>query len=109
MSQVDLVILFLAVALPLLWWFRESLPFIGGKPASAADASLKRGGAGADDEGDPRDFVGKMERGVSILSCRIRLFPVVAGCQAARRAEQQTLGGGREAVRELPALPAIPA
>lgn len=65
MSQVDLVILFLAVALPLLWWFRESLPFIGGKPAGAADASLKRGGAGADDEGDPRDFVGKMERGVS--------------------------------------------
>ncbi|EJT47627.1 electron transporter [Trichosporon asahii var. asahii CBS 2479] len=63
MSQVDLVILILAVALPLLWWFRESLPFIGGKPKTAADAALKRGGAGADEEGDPRDFVGKMERG----------------------------------------------
>lgn len=72
MSQVDLVILFLTVALPLLWWFRDSLPFIGGKPRSSADAAaLKRGGVGgADEDGDPRDFVGKMERGVSIMQFR---------------------------------------
>lgn len=83
MSQVDLVILLLAVALPLLWWFRESLPFIGGKPRDAADAAIKRGGAGADEEGDPRDFVGKMERGVSTsFLCRTGLFASTGGRQA---------------------------
>ncbi|GFZ49232.1 NADPH-hemoprotein reductase [Saitozyma sp. JCM 24511] len=59
-SPVDLTILLLTILLPLAWWFRNSLPIIGGKPRAAlttnGSASRKV------DEGDPRDFVGKMER-----------------------------------------------
>lgn len=86
MSQVDLVILFLTIALPLLWYFRESLPIIGSKPRNAADAAgLKRGGASADDEGDPRDFVGKMERGVSTYRS-LHCFVLAGPCRRRLRA-----------------------
>jgi len=63
MAPVDLTIIGLTLLLPLLWFFRESLPFIGGKPRAkvAAPTTTKR----KEDEGDPRDFVGKMQRGVS--------------------------------------------
>ena len=61
MSPVDLTIVLLTLLLPLLWYFRESLPIIGGKPKNVTtNAPRKR-----EEEGDPRDFVGKMERGVS--------------------------------------------
>lgn len=64
MAPVDLTIVGLAILLPLLWYFRESLPIIGGKPRAAVSvpAHSKR----KEDEGDPRDFVGKMQRGVSL-------------------------------------------
>ncbi|TXT11153.1 hypothetical protein VHUM_01904 [Vanrija humicola] len=67
MVSVDLLIVGVAILLPLLWWFRESLPFIGGKPRQsvAAAAAAKSGaGAGADDDDDdnPRDFVTKMDK-----------------------------------------------
>lgn len=65
-SPVDLTILLLTILLPLAWWFRNSLPIIGGKPRAAlttnGSASRKV------DEGDPRDFVGKMERAVSVVA-----------------------------------------
>lgn len=65
-STYDLFIIALTVLLPLTWYFRESIPFIGGKPTapigSAAGASSNK----KVEEGDPRDFVGKMERGVSL-------------------------------------------
>ncbi len=66
-SAVDLVIVFLTIALPLAFWFRNSIPFIGGKPRAAVSNGINGHGAKASkvDEGDPRDFVGKMERGVS--------------------------------------------
>ncbi|OCF37507.1 NADPH-ferrihemoprotein reductase [Kwoniella heveanensis BCC8398] len=72
-SQLDLALIILTVALPLLYFFRESIPFIGGKPLGSSNgagvggqngAGVGAGGKGnaAVDEGDPRDFVGKMER-----------------------------------------------
>lgn len=68
MTPIDLTIIVLGVILPLLWFFRESLPIIGGKPRSTGApvaASKKK-----EEEGDPRDFVGKMQRGVSwLLGC----------------------------------------
>jgi NADPH-ferrihemoprotein reductase len=65
-SPIDLTILLLTILLPLAWWFRNSLPIVGGKPRAAlttnGSASRKV------DEGDPRDFVGKMERAVSMIA-----------------------------------------
>ncbi|WVR04474.1 hypothetical protein IAU60_001477 [Kwoniella sp. DSM 27419] len=70
-SQVDLSIIILSIALPILFLFRNSLPFIGGKPRVAAATGAVQNGASSgaaargkvvEDEGDPRDFVGKMER-----------------------------------------------
>lgn len=71
-SQVDLVIILAVVVLPLLFWFRESLPFIGGgskRDAFGREINSSGGGAGADDDedGDPRDFVTKMTKAVSGL------------------------------------------
>jgi hypothetical protein len=65
-SPIDLTILLLTILLPLAWWFRNSLPIIGGKPRAA----LTTNGSAARkvDEGDPRDFVGKMERAVSVTA-----------------------------------------
>ncbi|WVQ84078.1 hypothetical protein IAT38_006223 [Cryptococcus sp. DSM 104549] len=60
-SPIDLVIILLTVSLPLLWFFRESLPIIGGKPRPAA-AGASGSKKAAVEEGDPRDFVGKMTR-----------------------------------------------
>ncbi|BEJ12801.1 hypothetical protein CspHIS471_0212610 [Cutaneotrichosporon sp. HIS471] len=60
-SQVDLIIIALAVLLPLLFWFRESLPFIGGSKKSH-DVGHVAAAGGDGEEGDPRDFVGKMKR-----------------------------------------------
>jgi len=76
MTPVDLTIIFLTLLLPLLWYFRESLPIIGGKPKSATTtgAPKKR-----EEEGDPRDFVGKMERGVSFRFA-IMTIPGKLGC-----------------------------
>lgn len=64
-SPIDYVIILLTIVLPLTYYFRESLPFIGGRPATASSnghAVPKR----KEEEGDPRDFVGKMERAVSL-------------------------------------------
>lgn len=60
-TTVDLVIIALVVVLPLLFFFRNSLPFIGGKPRQVASAVASK----VADEGDERDFFDKMQRGVS--------------------------------------------
>ncbi len=73
-SAVDTVIVVLTIALPLLYFYRESIPFIGGKVKSTiignghANGSANGNGNGKaikEDEGDPRDFVAKMEKAVS--------------------------------------------
>jgi len=61
-SPLDLAIVLLTLLLPLAWYFRESLPFIGAKPRSAAYTNGNGVGHGKDDDGDPRDFVEKMEK-----------------------------------------------
>lgn len=65
-SQVDLVIIALAVLLPLLFWFRESLPFIGKRGKDELGRGVGAAGADDEEEGDPRDFVTKMTRAVSV-------------------------------------------
>lgn len=67
-AAIDLFILSLTILLPLAWYFRDSLPIVGGRARAGASSSRAAGGPakkGAVEEGDPRDFVGKMERGVS--------------------------------------------
>jgi hypothetical protein len=65
-SPIDLFILALTIILPLAWYYRNSLPLIGSRAVSASlggpGGSARKGIV---EEGDPRDFVGKMERGVS--------------------------------------------
>jgi len=80
-SPVDLVIILLAIALPLLFIFRESIPGIGGrKPTLPGDDSAERktdvaGAAGAYD-GDPRDFVEKMNK---LVSLQLADLPISGG------------------------------
>lgn len=62
-SPADTVIVGLLVLLPVLYIFRNSLPFIN-KPASSAAVNVKS--KVPEDEGDPSDWVEKMERGVSL-------------------------------------------
>jgi NADPH-ferrihemoprotein reductase len=63
-SPLDLTIIALTLLLPIMFWFRESLPFIGAKRrAAVSTGNVTKAKV---DEGDPRDFVGKMERAVSI-------------------------------------------
>lgn len=67
-SPIDYVIILLTIILPLAYYYRDSLPVIGSKPAASSlngHAAPKR----KEEEGDPRDFVGKMERAVSLLPC----------------------------------------
>ncbi|WWC87086.1 uncharacterized protein L201_001972 [Kwoniella dendrophila CBS 6074] len=62
-TQLDILIILLTVSLPLLYLFRESLPFIGGKPIAPKQNGLAASKINkVEEEGDPRDFVGKMER-----------------------------------------------
>lgn len=70
LSAVDIVIITLTVALPLLYFFRESLPFIGGKTRAAAPHAAVTNKANVD-EGDPSDFVGKMTRAVRVSGLQI--------------------------------------
>lgn len=64
LSPIDLAIVLLTLLLPLAWYFRDSLPIISGKlrPATVSDGN---GVHVKVDDGDPRDFVEKMENGVS--------------------------------------------
>lgn len=64
MAPVDWTIVVLGLLLPVLWFFRESLPIIGGKPRAVITPSTTQTNK-KEDEGDPRDFVAKMQRGVS--------------------------------------------
>ncbi|ODN75426.1 hypothetical protein L202_06577 [Cryptococcus amylolentus CBS 6039] len=59
-GATDTVIIALTILLPLLYFFRNSLPFIGGKPKNAPSAAVSE--KTAVEEGDPSDFVGKMAR-----------------------------------------------
>ena len=69
-SPFDLLILFLTIALPLAYYFRDSLPIIGAKSGSSAVVTNGNVAKKREEEGDPRDFVGKMERAVSrLLPC----------------------------------------
>nr|XP_031857384.1 uncharacterized protein CI109_007206 [Kwoniella shandongensis]KAA5524456.1 hypothetical protein CI109_007206 [Kwoniella shandongensis] len=61
-SPIDLLIILLTIGLPLLYIYRESLPVIGGKPKSGALNGATGSGKTNVDEGDPRDFVVKMQR-----------------------------------------------
>jgi NADPH-ferrihemoprotein reductase len=61
-SPVDLVIILLAVALPLLFFFRESIPGIGGRKRAVVDDGPSTSSATGGYEGDPRDFVEKMDK-----------------------------------------------
>ncbi|EIW68745.1 hypothetical protein TREMEDRAFT_71903 [Tremella mesenterica DSM 1558] len=55
-SPIDIVILLLTIILPLGWYFRNSLPLIGTKrPPTQVKTKVE-------EDGDPRDFVSKMER-----------------------------------------------
>ncbi len=70
-STIDIVIISLTILLPVLFIYRDSLPFIGGKPLTSAAAAAANGNGngvagGVDkEEGDPRDFVEKMGKAVS--------------------------------------------
>lgn len=69
-SPIDYVIILLTIILPLAYYYRDSLPIVGGKPA----ASTSNGHAAPqrkEEEGDPRDFVGKMDRAVSLDSIQV--------------------------------------
>jgi NADPH-ferrihemoprotein reductase len=63
-SPFDLLILFLTIALPLAYYFRDSIPGIGAKTATVEATSNGHAPKKREEEGDPRDFVGKMERAV---------------------------------------------
>lgn len=65
-SPFDLLILFLTIALPLAYYFRDSLPIIGAKSSPSTVLSNGNVSKKREEEGDPRDFVGKMERAVSL-------------------------------------------
>ncbi|ORX34417.1 electron transporter [Kockovaella imperatae] len=66
MGSYDLTLIILTLALPLLWWFRDSLPFIGGKLREAVASKTHSNGSvkPSVDHGDPRDFVQKMDRAI---------------------------------------------
>ena len=70
MTPLDMTILILTIALPLLWYFRDSLPLIGGRSKSNLTNGVSHSKSKVD-EGDPRDFVAKMEKAVSLVC----LFP----------------------------------
>ncbi|WWC59241.1 uncharacterized protein I303_101791 [Kwoniella dejecticola CBS 10117] len=61
-TQLDLLIILLTVSLPLLYFFRESLPFIGGKALPSKQNGSAAKAKKVEEEGDPRNFVEKMER-----------------------------------------------
>jgi NADPH-ferrihemoprotein reductase len=65
-SPFDILILLLTIGLPLAYYFRDSLPIIGGKSNPAAAVTNGHATKKREEEGDPRDFVGKMERAVSL-------------------------------------------
>lgn len=69
-SAVDIVIIVLTVALPVLYFFRESLPFIGGRTRAAAPHAPVANKTSVE-EGDPSDFVGKMRRAVRVSGMEI--------------------------------------
>lgn len=86
MTPVDLIIILLGLVLPTLFFFRNSLPFIGGRAPSGGAGSVpgqKIDLGGIDDGDDPRDFVDKMERGVSTKTSSSKHQPVT-------RFEQET-------------------
>ncbi|KAK4687869.1 NADPH-ferrihemoprotein reductase, partial [Tremellales sp. Uapishka_1] len=60
-APIDILIIALTIVLPLAYYFRDSLPFIGVKPDKVALGARTSGHGGAD-EGDTRDFVDKMQR-----------------------------------------------
>lgn len=76
-SPVDIVLIVLTILLPILFIYRDSLPYIGGKSASSASSAAAAAGNGANgiggkdgekrEVGDPRDFVEKMESAVSLM------------------------------------------
>jgi NADPH-ferrihemoprotein reductase len=70
-SPLELTIYLLPLLLALAFFYRDSLPIIGGKAASSSAVAARSAGPNGkgtkkEDEGDPRDFVGKMERAVSL-------------------------------------------
>lgn len=64
-SPIDYVIIVLTIVLPLAYYYRDSLPIIGTKPATVASTNGHAVPKRKEEEADPRDFVGKMERAVS--------------------------------------------
>lgn len=64
-STVDLVLVLLTILLPVCYLYRESLPIIGGKSRSAPAGFVDVKKRVQEEDGDPRDFVEKMKKGVS--------------------------------------------
>ena len=64
-SPLDLAIALLTLLLPLAWYYRDSLPLIGGKPRVTALTNGHGHNKLKVDDGDPRDFVEKMAKSVS--------------------------------------------
>lgn len=69
-SSVDLTLVVLTILLPILYLYRNSLPFINAPKDAANKINGVAGKAVSTvlDEGDPRDWVAKMERNVSRYS-----------------------------------------
>jgi hypothetical protein len=67
-SPIDITLVVLTILLPVLYLYRNSIPFIN-SPKDAANTVNSIGGKVASvvvDEGDPRDWVAKMEKNVSL-------------------------------------------
>lgn len=66
-TPADTLIVVLLVLLPVLYYYRDTLPLIG-KPAKSGDRASVNGvnGKKKEDEGDPRDWLEQMQRAVSI-------------------------------------------
>jgi len=64
-SPIDILIISLTILLPLLFFYRDSLPLIGGKHPGTTSSLLPKGASDVVpplDRGDPRDFVYQLER-----------------------------------------------
>ena len=65
-TPADTLIVVLLVLLPVLYYYRETLPLIG-KPVKLGDRAGVNGNAGKkqEEEGDPRDWLEQMQKAVS--------------------------------------------
>jgi NADPH-ferrihemoprotein reductase len=65
-SGLDIVLVLLTILLPVCYLYRESLPIIGGRTRSDQAGFVDVKKRAMEEDGDPRDFVEKMKKGVSV-------------------------------------------